>query len=387
MSTVTREFPKRFDFREAEPRIYQRWLDARAFCSAFDIEGQVVDPARKDAPPFTVVIPPPNITGRLHMGHALNNTIQDVLVRYKRMDGFDALWVPGTDHAGIATQTVVKKQLDAQGIDSREIGREEMVERIWKWRDQFGDQILTQLRRMGCSCDWDRTRFTMDEGLSRAVRAAFVRLYETGLIYRGKRIVNWCPVDRTALSDDEVEKQDEPGKMYDIRYPFADNEKEYLVVSTTRPETMFGDVAVAVNPRDERYRDYVGRNLRLPLQDRIIPVIFDDHADPEMGTGCVKITPAHDPNDFQRDARGRVDERRRSRALSRTESLQVPRAGARRPEGTGAARRRAGPRDGHRPQLSQQGADRVPPVGPVVRQDGADGGEGAARERLRARGR
>jgi valyl-tRNA synthetase len=299
MTTVTREFPKRFDFREAEPRIYRRWMDAKAFRSAYDAEGKVVDPSRKDARPFTIVIPPPNITGRLHMGHALNNTLQDVLVRYKRMDGFDTLWVPGTDHAGIATQTVVKKQLDAQGIDSRAIGREEMVRRIWEWREQFGDQILTQLRRIGCSCDWERTRFTMDEGLTRAVRAAFVRLYEEGLIYRGKRIVNWCPVDRTALSDDEVDKQDEPGKMYDIRYPFEDDPREYLIVSTTRPETLFGDVAVAVNPADDRYRKHVGRKLRLPLQGRIIPVITDQHADPEMGTGCVKITPAHDPNDFE----------------------------------------------------------------------------------------
>jgi len=299
MTIVIREFPKRFDFREAEPRIYQRWLDARAFRSAYDSSGKNVDPTRKDAPSFTVVIPPPNITGRLHMGHALNNTLQDVLVRYKRMDGFDTLWVPGTDHAGIATQTVVKKQLDAQGIDSRELGRDEMIRRIWSWREQFGDQILNQLRRIGCSCDWDRTRFTMDEGLSQAVRAAFVRLFEAGLIYRGKRIVNWCPVDRTALSDDEVEKEDEPGKMYDIRYPFEDDAKEYLIVSTTRPETLFGDVAVAVNPKDERYRKHVGRKLTLPLQGRIIPVVADEHADPEMGTGCVKITPAHDPNDFE----------------------------------------------------------------------------------------
>ncbi len=299
MATTTREFPKRFDFREAEPRIYARWIDAGAFRAARDPEGGVVDPARADARPFTIVIPPPNITGRLHMGHALNNTIQDVLIRYKRMDGHDALWVPGTDHAGIATQTVVKKQLDAEGIDYRQLGREATVERIWQWREQFGDQILNQLKKMGCSCDWDRTRFTMDEGLSRAVREAFVRLYEAGLVYRGKRIVNWCPVDRTALSDDEVEKDDERGKMYDIRYPFEDDPREYLVVSTTRPETLFGDVAVAVNPDDERYRKYVGRNVRLPLQGRIIPVIADEHADPELGTGCVKITPAHDPNDFE----------------------------------------------------------------------------------------
>ena len=296
--TATREFPKRFDFREAEPRLYQRWLDARAFRSARDAEGNVVDPSREGKPTFTIVIPPPNITGRLHMGHALNNTIQDVLIRYKRMDGFDTLWVPGTDHAGIATQTVVRKQLDAQGIDFRELGRDEVIRRIWKWRDQFGDQILNQLQRIGCSCDWERTRFTMDQGLCRAVNEAFVRLHSDGLIYRGKRIVNWCPVDRTALSDDEVEKEDESGKIYDIRYPFVDGDG-HVVVSTTRPETLFGDVAVAVNPDDDRHKNKIGRQLRLPLQGRLIPVIADEHADPAMGTGAVKITPAHDPNDFE----------------------------------------------------------------------------------------
>jgi valyl-tRNA synthetase len=295
----TREFPKRFDFREAEPRIYQTWLDANAFQTAYDEQGNLRDPARKDAEPFVIVIPPPNITGRLHMGHALNNTVQDVLTRQKRMDGYDALWVPGTDHAGIATQSVVKKQLDAQGIDYQALGREEMIRRIWEWREQFGGEILKQLRRMGCSCDWSRTRFTMDEGLNRAVRHAFVELYEAGLAYRGKRIVNWCPVDKTALSDDEVDKEEVKAKMYKIRYPFADNPDEYLVVATTRPETLFGDVAVAVNPADESKKHHIGRTLVLPLQGRVIPIIGDQHADPEKGTGAVKITPAHDPNDFE----------------------------------------------------------------------------------------
>ncbi|MBI4820632.1 MAG: valine--tRNA ligase [Deltaproteobacteria bacterium] len=295
-----REFPKRFDFKEAEPRLYQRWVDARAFDAAYDKDGIVLRPEKRDAAPFVVVIPPPNVTGRLHMGHALNNTVQDILVRYKRMDGFDALWVPGTDHAGIATQSVVKKQIDAEGLDFRALGRDEVVRRIWVWKEQFGNEILKQLRRIGCSCDWSRTRFTMDDGLSEAVRVAFVKLFEAGLIYRGKRIVNWCPVDRTALSDDEVEHEENaPAKMYNIRYPFADDSGEYLVVSTTRPETLFGDVAVAVNPKDERYLRHVGRELRLPLQGRIIPVITDEHADPTKGTGCVKITPAHDPNDFE----------------------------------------------------------------------------------------
>ncbi|MGF1510577.1 MAG: valine--tRNA ligase [Myxococcota bacterium] len=293
------DFPKRFDFREAEPRIYQTWLDHDCFRSAHAPDGTVLDERRKDARPFTIVIPPPNITGRLHMGHALNNTVQDVLVRYHRMKGEDALWIPGTDHAGIATQTVVKKQLDAEGIDYRELGREKVIERIWQWREEFGDAILLQLRRMGCSCDWSRTRFTMDDGLNRAVRRCFVELYRQGLIYRGKRIVNWCPVDRTALSDDEVEKEDEKGKMYHLRYPLADDPKRHLVVATTRPETMFGDVAVAVHPEDRRYRETVGRSVILPLMNKLLPVIADEHADPEKGTGVVKITPAHDPNDFE----------------------------------------------------------------------------------------
>lgn len=294
-----REFPKRFDYREAEPRLYQRWLDHEAFRAAYDEDGRCRNEAKKDAPPFVVVIPPPNITGRLHMGHALNNTVQDVMVRYKRMDGFDALWIPGTDHAGIATQSVVKKHLDAEGIDYQALGREEMVKRIWLWRDQFGDAILGQLRRMGCSCDWSRTRFTMDEGLNRAVRHSFVKLYEAGLLYRGKRIVNWCPVDKTALSDDEVEMEDVKGKMYNIRYPFEDEPGAYLVVGTTRPETLFGDVAVAVNPNDPDKKHLIGRKLVLPLQGRVIPIIGDLYADPEKGTGAVKITPAHDPNDFE----------------------------------------------------------------------------------------
>jgi valyl-tRNA synthetase len=293
------EFPKRFDYREAEPRLYQRWLDAKAFESARAPDGSVRDASRAEAEPFVIVIPPPNITGRLHMGHALNNTVQDVMIRQKRMDGFDALWVPGTDHAGIATQSVVKKQLDAEGINYRDLGREEVIRRIWLWKDKYGDAILSQLRRMGCSCDWSRTRFTMDEGLSHAVKEAFVRLYRENLIYRGKRIVNWCPVDRTALSDDEVEKESEKGKIYHIRYPLQDSPSEHVIVATTRPETMFGDVAVAVNEKDPRWAKYIGKKLVLPLQGRVIPVITDEHADPEVGTGAVKITPAHDPNDFE----------------------------------------------------------------------------------------
>lgn len=303
-----REFPKRFDYREAEPRLYQRWLDQDAFRAAYDEDGRCRNEAKKDAKPFVVVIPPPNITGRLHMGHALNNTVQDVMVRYKRMDGFDALWIPGTDHAGIATQSVVKKHLDAEGIDYQALGRDEMVKRIWRWRDQFGDAILGQLRRMGCSCDWSRTRFTMDEGLNRAVRHTFVKLHEAGLLYRGKRIVNWCPVDKTALSDDEVEMEDVKGKMYNIRYPFADDPSAHVVVGTTRPETLFGDVAVAVNPNDPAKKHLIGRKLVLPLQGRVIPIVGDDYADPEKGTGAVKITPAHDPNDFEVGLRHQLEQ-------------------------------------------------------------------------------
>ena len=256
------------------------------------------DPERE---PFTIVIPPPNITGRLHMGHALNNTIQDVLIRYRRMEGRDALWVPGTDHAGISTQTVVRKHLDAQGVDYRALGRDAFIDRVWEWREEFGGVILEQLRKLGCSCDFRRTRFTMDEGLSRAVRTVFKALYDRGLIYRGKRVVNWCPVDRTALSDDEVETapEGEPGHLWSIHYPLADAPRHRLTVATTRPETLFGDVAVAVHPEDPRYREFIGREVQLPLTGRVIPVIADSGVEREFGTGCLKITPAHDPHDFE----------------------------------------------------------------------------------------
>ena len=297
------EIPTRYDFRSIEPRIYQRWLDDNCFASVYEPDGTLRVPEGASKPPFTIVIPPPNVTGRLHMGHAINNSIQDVLVRYKRMDGFDALWVPGTDHAGISTQTVVRRQLDSQGIDYRELGREKFVERVWEWKAKYGDFILNQLRKIGCSCDWRRTRFTMDEGLSRAVRTAFTTLYDRGLVYRGKRMVNWCPVDRTALSDDEVDVKEggEPGNLWYIRYPFVEPEGDltHLVVATTRPETLFGDVAVAVNPEDKRYKHLVGKKVRLPLQGRIIPVVADYYVDASFGTGCLKITPAHDINDFE----------------------------------------------------------------------------------------
>jgi len=281
---------KHYDPAKVEPEIYKVWEESGVF----------IADQNSTKKPFTIVIPPPNVTGRLHMGHALNNTLQDAMIRYKRMCGFDALWVPGTDHAGISTQSVVKKHLDADGINYRELGREGMIERIWEWKQKYGDQILLQLKRLGCSCDWSRTRFTMDEGLSKSVLVAFKRLYEKGLIYRGKYIVNWCPIDRTALSDEEVLTQDggEPGHLWHFRYPLADG-SGHIEIATTRPETVLGDTAIAVNPKDQRYKHLVGKKVVIPFVNREVPVIEDDYVDPEFGTGCVKITPAHDPNDFQ----------------------------------------------------------------------------------------
>ncbi len=293
--------PTRFDPAVIEPESAARWESARAFETEFDPDGSLRDGGDPSKTPWTVVIPPPNVTGRLHMGHALNNTIQDVLIRYQRMNGRDALWVPGTDHAGISTQTVVRKHLDAKGVDYRTLGRDRFLAEVWKWREEYGDLILDQLRRLGCSCDFRRTRFTMDEGLSRAVRTVFKALFDRGLIYRGKRVVNWCPVDRTALSDDEVETAPggEPGELWRIAYPLADDSGERLIVATTRPETMFGDMAVAVHPEDPRYQRFVSRRVRLPLTGREIPVIADAGVDRDFGTGCLKITPAHDPHDFE----------------------------------------------------------------------------------------
>lgn len=289
-----------YRFAEVESRIYKLWQNHKAFAAAHDKNGNITDKNRASKQAYVIVIPPPNVTGRLHMGHALNNTIQDILIRFKRMDGFDALWVPGTDHAGIATQTVVKKMLDAQGVDYREMGREKFIEKVWEWKKQYGDIILKQLEKIGSSCDWSRTAFTMDERLSRAVRYTFKKLYDEGLIYRGERIVNWCPVDQTALSDDEVETKEggEKGFLWHINYPLADG-SGHLTVATTRPETLFGDVAVAVNPKDERFNKYIGQKVIVPLQERVVPVIGDDYVDTEFGTGCLKITPAHDPNDFE----------------------------------------------------------------------------------------
>jgi valyl-tRNA synthetase len=288
---------KHYNPSEVEVGIYDLWEGAQVFTAG-------KDPSKK---PFTIVIPPPNVTGRLHMGHALNDTIQDLLIRYKRMDGYDALWIPGTDHAGIATQTVVKRQLQAKGISHRELGREKFLEKVWEWKQEYGDKIYEQLRRLGCSCDWSKAAFTMDETFAHAVLVAFKKLFDAGLIYRGKYIVNWCPVDRTALSDEEVITKDggEPGYLWYLKYPLSDGSGS-ITVATTRPETMLGDVAVAVNPGDERYAHLVGKMLTLPLVGREIPILSDDFVEADFGTGCVKITPAHDPNDFQMGQRHKL---------------------------------------------------------------------------------
>jgi len=282
------DLPTRYEPASIEERIYGVWEAEKSFRS-------VLDPARD---PYVIVIPPPNVTGALHMGHALNNTLQDILIRWRRMQGRNACWLPGTDHAGIATQNVVEREIAQQGLDRHSLGREQLIERIWQWKEQYGDRIIVQLKRLGCSCDWDRTRFTMDDGLSRAVRENFVRLYQKDLIYRGNYIINWCPRCQTSLSDDEVDHKDADGRLWYIRYD-AEDGGEGVVVATTRPETMLGDTAVAVNPKDARFASLVGKNLILPVIGRPLPVITDDFVDPEFGTGAVKVTPAHDPNDYE----------------------------------------------------------------------------------------
>ncbi len=282
------ELPKVYSPQDFEDRIYENWCEKGYFTP---------DPKSK-APTFSVVIPPPNVTGQLHMGHALDDTLQDILVRYKRMQGFNTLWVPGTDHAGIATQIKVEEQLRVnEGLTRYDLGREKFLERVWDWKHQYGNRIISQLKKLGSSCDWTRERFTMDEGCSHAVREVFVNLYDKGLIYRGHRIINWCPHCLTALSDAEVEYKDQPGNFWHIKYPIK-GEDGYVEVATTRPETMFGDTAVAVNPEDENTKHLIGKTLILPIVNREIPVIADDYVEIGFGTGCVKITPAHDPNDF-----------------------------------------------------------------------------------------
>ncbi|MBI2095171.1 MAG: valine--tRNA ligase [Candidatus Omnitrophica bacterium] len=287
------EIPKVYDPKQVEKNWYQHWLDRGYFRAS-------ADPRKK---PYSIVIPPPNITGILHMGHALNNTLQDILVRYHRMTGRQALWMPGTDHAGIATQNVVEKSLREEGLTRHALGREKFLERVWKWRQKYGNTIIRQLRRLGCSCDWDRTRFTMDEGLSQAVREVFVRLYEKGLIYRGKYIINWCPRCQTALSDEEVQHKEVTGHLYYLKYEIEDSGGQTVTIATTRPETMLGDTAIGCHPDDERYHHLKGKTALLPLLGRRLRIIQDEEIDPQFGTGVLKITPAHDPVDFNLAAR------------------------------------------------------------------------------------
>ncbi|MFO7766772.1 MAG: valine--tRNA ligase [Pelovirga sp.] len=284
---MSMQLPKAYD----PALIEQKWFDI------WEQRGDFRADEHSGRPAYSIVIPPPNVTGVLHMGHALNNSLQDILCRWKRMSGYEVLWMPGTDHAGIATQNVVEKQLHAENLDRHELGREGFVQRVWQWREESGGQIINQLKRLGASCDWERERFTMDDGLSRAVREVFVRLYQDGLIYRDNRLINWCPRCHTALSDLEVEHEDKKGSIWHLRYPLVGSDR-YLVVATTRPETMLGDSAVAVAPDDERYRDLIGATVLLPLVNREIPVIADEYVDSEFGSGAVKMTPAHDFNDF-----------------------------------------------------------------------------------------
>ena len=286
---MSKELEKNYNPSEIEDRLYQKWLDKKYFHAE-------VDRSKK---PFTIVMPPPNITGKLHMGHALDNTMQDILIRFKRMQGYEALWVPGTDHASISTEVKVTNALKEEGIDKHELGREGFLKRTWEWKKEYGGTITSQLRKIGSSCDWDRERFTMDDGCSKAVQTVFINLYNKGLIYKGSRIVNWCPVCNTSISDAEVEHKEQAGHFWHINYPVVGEEGRFVEIATTRPETLLGDSALAVNPKDDRYKDLIGKQVQLPLTDRTIPVIADEYVDMEFGTGVVKITPAHDPNDFE----------------------------------------------------------------------------------------
>lgn len=284
-----KELEKNYNPSEIEGKLYQKWLDNRYFHAE----------PNPDKKPFTIVMPPPNITGQLHMGHALDNTMQDILTRFKRMQGYEALWQPGTDHAAIATEVKVIENLKKQGLDKDQLGRDGFLEKCWDWRKEYGGKIINQLHKLGSSADWERERFTMDEGCSRAVQEVFIKLYEKGYIYKGSRIINWCPVCQTSISDAEVEHQEQDGFFWHINYPIVGEEGRFVEIATTRPETLLGDTAVAVNPEDERYTDLIGKMLELPLTGRQIPVVADAYVDKEFGTGCVKITPAHDPNDFE----------------------------------------------------------------------------------------
>ena len=295
---MSKELAKTYDPKGIEDRLYKKWEDNGYFHAEAD----------RSKKPFTIVMPPPNITGQLHMGHALDNTMQDILIRFKRMQGYNALWQPGTDHASIATEVKVIQSLKEQGIDKNDLGREGFLKKAWEWKEEYGGRIIKQLKKMGSSADWQRERFTMDEGCSDAVLEVFIKLYEKGYIYKGSRIVNWCPVCKTSISDAEVEHEEQDGFFWHINYPVVGEEGRFVEIATTRPETLFGDTAVAVNPDDERYKDIVGKMLKLPCTDREIPVIADAYVDKEFGTGCVKITPAHDPNDFEVGKRHNLEE-------------------------------------------------------------------------------
>ena len=292
-----KELAKTYNPKEIEEKLYEKWCENKYFHAEVD----------RDKKPFTTVMPPPNITGKLHMGHALDNTMQDILIRYKRMEGFNALWVPGTDHAAISTEVKVTNQLKSEGIDKKELGREGFLKRTWQWKEEYAGTIENQLKKMGISCDWDRERFTMDEGCSKAVEEVFIKLYEKGYIYKGSRIINWCPVCKTSLSDAEVEHEEQGGHFWHIKYPIVGTE-DFLEIATTRPETMLGDTAIAVHPEDERYKDIIGKHVMLPLVNREIPIVADYYVDKEFGTGAVKITPAHDPNDFEVGKRHNLEE-------------------------------------------------------------------------------
>lgn len=285
---MIKELDKVYDPSQVEDRLYNKWLENKYFHAQID----------KSKEPYTIVIPPPNITGKLHMGHAFDETLQDILIRWKRMQGYCALWIPGTDHASISTEVKIVQKMAEEGLSKVDIGREEFLKRAWQWKEEYGGNIVEQLKKLGCSCDWDRERFTMDEGLSKAVLEVFIRLYNKGLIYRGEKIINWCPKCKTTISDAEVEHEDQSGHFWHIKYYFKDSD-EFLQIATTRPETLLGDTAVAVNPKDERYQRYIGKTVILPIVNKEIPVIADEYVDMEFGTGVVKITPAHDPNDFE----------------------------------------------------------------------------------------
>ena len=294
---IKKEIAKHYEPHNVEDRWNEKWTEAGYFHAK-------IDPEKK---PFTILIPPPNVTAALHMGHALNNSLQDIIIRFKRKQGFEALWLPGTDHAGIATQNVVERELKKEGKTRHDLGREKFIEKVWEWKHLQHGTIINQLKKMGASCDWERERFTLDEGLSNAVKEVFIRLYDKGVVYRGTYMINWCPRCSTALSDEEVDHDEINGSFWHIRYPVKD-ENTILEIATTRPETMLGDTAVAVHPDDDRYKTLVGKTIILPLMDREIPVIADSYVDMELGTGIVKITPGHDPNDYEMGKRHKLEE-------------------------------------------------------------------------------